>query len=138
MTSVVNDDMSNIDDMYLSFNTTLLDFMKDLSQSYAHIETFKKAWNIINLLTSMNPMSVQPLFDKNMSQYTKNIIARDESFFLAKDYTSELSSTGESVDLVHMVKSIWTTSMTQDDKNHVWEYLEILVALNHNIKMMNS
>lgn len=123
-------------DAHKEFNRALLEFIRDLAKSFPHVEDFRRAYASTNLMATLNPVMVQTLFNRFVGAYTDKILHRDESFFLQKDYSSDLAAAGESggaggsVEVVTVLKGIWAT-LAQGDKESIWRHLEVLVALNH-------
>lgn len=124
-------------DVYVEFNRALLEFIKDLSQSHPNVDFFRKYYTLVNLMSTMNPMTIQPLYDRNIKPYQQYILARDGTFFLNKDYTAEVTEVGESMDIVSVLKTLWI-GMSATDKDMVWRHLEVLVVLNQIITDNNN
>jgi hypothetical protein len=122
------------------FNRALLDFIRDLATSFPHVEGFRRAFAMTNLMATMNPPMVQGIFSRCVMPYAPRILAHDESFFLQKDYQSELSGFvgGEAqIELVSELKKIWS-GLDEEDKATVWKHMDLLIALNHAFESSKS
>lgn len=117
----------------VQFNKALLDLIKDLALSFPHIEGFRRAYASTNLMATIQPSMVQTLFNRFISSYTDQILQHDETFFLQKDYSEELATTGESIEIVAVLKKVWGGLQSQD-KDSIWKHMEVLVALNHAVE----
>jgi hypothetical protein len=115
-----------------TFNNAMLDFLRGLSSSFPLIDDFKRAYATVNILSSMNPPIVGTMFKTMCSQYFDRIVARDETFFLDNDFTDDMKSINESVDIVYMLKNVWA-SLGAEDKQSIWNHLTLLVALVPNV-----
>lgn len=115
------------------FNRALLDFIKDLALSFPHVEGFRRAYASTNLMSTIQPNMVQTLFNRFISSYTDQILQHNEAFFLQKDYSEELATAGENIEIVTVLKQVWTGLQSQD-KDSIWRHMEVLVALNHAVE----
>lgn len=121
-------------DCYATFNKAMLDFMRDLSTSFPVVEGFRRVYASTNLMATLRPTMIQAIFAKHVATpFSDKIIARDETFFMAKDYTNDVAVVGESAEFVSMIKTIWV-SLSQDDKDNIWKHMALLVTLNHMIE----
>ena len=119
-------------EMTSKFNRALLDFIRDLAKSFPQVEGFRRAYASTNLMSTLNPPLVQCIFSRYCSKYTDKILIHDDAFFIEKDYSDEMVSVGESMEIVSMIKDIWAT-LGQPEKDVVWRHMEVLIAISHTI-----
>jgi hypothetical protein len=85
--------------------------------------TFK---TFLSMLEKTNPTLVLKTFHENVSdKFAKEIVARDESFFMnyvASEYDNE------TVDIVDKMRTYWKT-LSPESKDCLWKYLFVLKEL---------
>ena len=117
---------------YNNFNKGLLDFIRDLAKSFPQVDGFRTAYASTNLMAMLNPTMIQGIFHKHCQPFVDRIIGHDDAFFLEKDYATEMAGTGESIEIVSIIKNIWGT-LDQSYKDTIWRHMEVLVALSFTI-----
>lgn len=112
------------------FNQTLLTLAMNIAESCPNslvgqnFKDIKKNINDKNNLTKFID-----LFTTKVLQYKTQIDSGDESFFMEKDYKSDLKECNDSyLSNVISVKSIWK-DLSEDNKHIVITYFQILCAL---------
>ena len=120
-------------ELHVKFNRALLDFIRDLASSFPQIEGFRRAYASTNLLSTIHPTFPQSLFNKYVTRYVDKILRRDETFFMQKDYTEEVTAAGESMEVVSILKTVWS-GLGEVDKDNIWKHMEVLVAINHAVE----
>lgn len=86
---------------------------KEISKTY---EKFK-------LLRKANADKSFLYFTQYILPYKQNIISRDENFFLGMEVDVDAK-----FDIVGMLKNCWTT-LTDDNKDVIWQYFSVLIQL---------
>jgi hypothetical protein len=132
---------SSVTDMYNSFSTLLLNFLNDLACSYPNLDIFEKSYNMVIALSNVEPTLVYNMVWANMRPFIHQIQQRDDSFFLEKDYkcyTKEFSMIGGNIDIIDAIKSIWSRSMSNEDKDCVWRHFDMLIGQGIVIANTNS
>ena len=107
------------------FNRKLEDFVDDLHPVIGHLPEYKLVSSGIKWLSQYDAQKNQQLFDKYVLEYYENrIMQRDEAFFLSSDNYGY-----QDMNLVQLLKSVWATSLTPNDKNAVWGHMQVLTVL---------
>lgn len=110
---------------YELFNRKLEDFVDDLRPVIGHLPEYMLVSSGIKWLSQYDAHKNQQLFDMYvLSQYEDHIVKRDEQFFLTSDnygYTD--------MNVVQLLKSVWSSSLTTNDKNAVWDHMQVLTLL---------
>lgn len=104
------------------FNSKLLEFFDEMT-IYDHVVNFSALKTVTKTIIAVTPDSPQKMFRSSVTdKYGKQIIDRNEAFFLEETY-KEADNT-----LVSSVKSVWK-SIDQKNKDIVWDYFNVLVYL---------
>lgn len=131
--------MASTADPWLLFNRKLEEFASDLATTYADVKDFKMLKNSIRLAVMMTPKVPQAIFHQYVYiPYEKQIIDKDEAFFMAEDYDEKLASVHANInlDIVQKIKTIWK-SLAEDQKDIIWKYMQVLVVLNRRCLQFN-
>ena len=117
------------------FNVKLKEFINDLITVYPQDEDLYTFKTSISMLLLVNDKQVIKIFkDFVYPKYKDHILQRDENFFLTHDYTDDVNSVGQNESpeftdqLIVKIKSYWKT-MTDDNKNVIWNYFTLLIKL---------
>jgi hypothetical protein len=101
-------------------------FIIELSEMYPNDEDFKSFLTTVKLMRSTNPSLVPKYIYEHTSQFEKEILEKDESFFI--DYS--FVEYGEHVDLDIFSKlKQYLKSMDQKSKENVWKYIQNIFKL---------
>lgn len=101
-------------------------FMVELSEMYPNDEDFSSFLTTIKLARSTNPSLVPKYIYEHTSQFEKQILEKDESFFI--DYS--FIEYGENVDLDIFSKlKQYLKSMDEKSKENVWKYVQNIFKL---------
>lgn len=108
------------------FNTQLEQFVTELRTLYPNDSDFGVFLTAVQHMKSYTPRKPVELFTEFVAgPYRAQIQERSESFFLSKDYSSEL---GGDFDFVPKLKQYWA-GMSKDSQEAAWKYLTLLLAL---------
>jgi hypothetical protein len=122
-----------------SFNKKMGEFLAELSTTFPEIQDLRLLKTSFTMMRSISDKTPQKLFDVHVAlRFGEQILRRDESFFLAYDYTDVIANipgveTKESLDIVGQLKAIWH-SLSDSNKEAVWKYLAVLLYLNSKCK----
>jgi hypothetical protein len=116
-------------DILETFNAKLGEFLNDLCLVCPRISEFRPAFQFAMNVDKRAGINV---FDKYANKYEPYIISKNEEFFLNKDFTSSSKA-----DLINEIKQVWTT-LSPENKEVVWKYLQVLLFLHKKIKSMNQ
>lgn len=118
-----------------TFNNKLLEFLNELKTTYPDIKEFEM-YNGLVLGSIMVDKSIpQKIFNKSVYiPYGSYIETEDEGFLLNADFS------GHGFDIetgfVNMIKSIWMR-LDQENKEILWLYMKLLIAINKQIEEKN-
>jgi hypothetical protein len=106
------------------------EFLKDLTNTFPDLKDIKLLRNGVNIAKVADMKLPQQVFDQTVAlKYEKQILEKDENFFMNEDYTEVLSTHGVDFNLVPQLKEVWT-SLDESNKDAVWKYMQVLVLLN--------
>jgi hypothetical protein len=111
-----------IDAFFNQFNS----FLVELKQMYPEDEDFPVFITTLSMMKSANPMLVINFVKSEIvDPFGVKIQAKDESFFISKDY-----ATRDDVDLniVDKIKQ-YIQGMSPETKETVWKYIDIITKL---------
>ncbi len=121
---------------YLSAFTNQMDaFASELTVMFPDDVDLKMALNMIRLIKKANPRKLLDIFEKFVSGYKTEILAKDERFFLNHDFNDVASKTGQSdytQSLVLQIKSHWS-EMSDESKEAAWQYFIVLFKLSEKL-----
>lgn len=101
-------------------------FMVELAEMYPNDEDFSSFLTTLKLVRTTNPSLVPKYIYEHTSQFEKQILEKDESFFI--DYS--FVEYGEHVDLDIFSKlKQYLKSMDQKSKENVWKYIQNIFKL---------
>jgi len=101
---------------FLSVIDQLIDDVYDVfPEAQEDIALFKYKYE---MMKKVNPKMIQQLFQKYVMPYKKQILDKDESFFLQKDYNE-----------FNIFKNIYAGVNDNQVKNTIWKYFQVLVML---------
>ncbi len=111
------------------FNAKLQEFVRDLSKSFPEVQDFKMFNTGLALALGMSATKPQQMFDALVARrYSQQIIDRDEKFFEDHEF-DQVSALTDDFDIVSRVRAVWDR-MDAANKDVVWKYLQVLLALN--------
>ena len=118
--------MSNL----TKFNLTLSNLIDDLIRvfpDYTNLEIFKEKFN---LLKSSNPRLILTYFKNTIYPYKSQIEAKEEKFFLEKDYKEDVTIENKqwALDEVLNLKTLWK-KLSPSNQETVWKYFLVLIKL---------
>jgi len=114
------------------FNVTFTEFIDDVISLFPNdsdLRMYKTA--IVTAIKFDNKLAINIFNDSVVNKYGKQLLDRDESFFLNHDY-NEVGINKEYNALIDKVKNYWTT-MNDENKNIVWKYFKVLILLSQKI-----
>ena len=111
-----------------AFATLLEQFVSQLKLAFPEEKQLHSYHRILSALLKTNPGIVVRGFKKFAIPHKEEILSRNESYFLAKDFTQECEDA--SVDIVTSIrlKELWKV-MSDDTKSVTWQYLCNLVTI---------
>ena len=108
-----------------AFFSQFTSFMSELAALYPEDNDFPLFIETLNMIKFANPMLVVTYVKNEMLPFADKVVARDESFFMNFNYHEK-----EDVDLnvVEKLKG-YISTMSENSKKVVWDYIDILVRL---------
>ena len=97
-----------------AFNEMLDQFLVELKETFPEDPSFKKYYNSFDIMRSANPRKCVEVFMKEISPYSSQIMAKDESVF-------------KSIELD--IKKHWGPDLSDGTKGAIWQYLQTLNIL---------
>lgn len=114
------------------FNETADEFCKDLVSTFPEVKEFKQLKSGLLLLKNVNEKQPRELFHKFVAEhFHKEIVAKDDSFFLNELHNHELlkGETSQWQNVLTLLRALWT-GLSEVNKNNIWKYFQVLLALN--------
>ena len=114
-----------------AFNNLIFKFTDDLIETFPEENDFKVYKRALTILKAANAKKMCVIFKSYSHIYKQKILSRDESFFLANEY-SEIKQANEDENTVEQVinklKLYWK-ELSDENKQKIWKYLETLIKL---------
>lgn len=112
-----------------AFNTVVFNFNDDLIETFPEENDFKVYRRGLEWLKQSNAKKICNLFKVYTFPYREKINSKDETFFLNTDYQDVVDTNDEGIVLViNKLKKYWTT-LSQENQDKVWDYLNTLIKL---------
>ncbi len=112
-----------------AFNTVVFNFNDDLIETFPEENDFKVYKRGLEWLKQSNAKKICNLFKVYTFSYREKINSKDETFFLNTDYQDVVDTNDEGIVLViNKLKKYWTT-LSQENQEKVWDYLNTLIKL---------
>jgi hypothetical protein len=105
------------------FNDMMQQFLEELVQTFPEEPAMKKYRNAFEMLRDANARACMENFMTSVNPYSKQIMAKDASFFL----------NNPSVFKDFNLSTIWTDDLSENTKNAIWQYLQTLYILGNTI-----
>lgn len=114
-----------------AFNNLIFKFTDDLIETFPEENDFKVYKRALTILKAANAKKMCVIFKNYSYIYKEKILSKDESFFLANEY-SEIKQANEDENTVEQVinklKLYWK-ELSDENKQKIWKYLETLIKL---------
>lgn len=121
--------MSNI---LTAFNDHFLDFLNDVQSVFPDDPDILAAKNALTMIRKANPKMIVKIWKKFIAdKYRAQIEANDISFFLTKDYSSDVASSGNSDKIMESIDRLREPirNMGPDNQAKVMKYIQNLTKL---------
>jgi len=111
------------------FNVTFNEFIDDIIRIFPNDQDLKvyKA-GIQTAIVLDNKYIITRFNDSIVDKYGKQLLERNDTFFLNHDYIDVISYNKEYNALILKVKNAWS-SMNNENKEIMWKYFKILILL---------
>lgn len=118
-------------DPYISFNKALKEFIKCSIERFPHVKELKMMLMSYKMLKTLSKKRPCKLFKSITHDCQDSIMNKDESYFL--QYGCDSSSIADTFNAT--IHKEWD-QMTDDDKNAIWQHLQVLVLLSHKCQII--
>lgn len=123
------------------FNRKLQDFLADLQPLLGHLPEYNLVSSSSKWLTQFDPRQNYQLFDRHVAApFGDRIKAMDEEFFMSDKIQVGIPSSNEGgpndggFGVVQLIRSVWSSRMSKQDREAVWAHLRVLVVLSERCK----
>jgi|UniRef100_A0A6C0BC51 hypothetical protein len=112
-----------------AFNTQLIRFFEDLSETYPEERDIKMALEAIQGLKKINPKMILELFYDHVYQPMHEAIGREDEVVVIEYANRKISTQFNEMSIaLVMFQKHWTT-MSDANRASIWKYLKVLCAL---------
>ena len=105
-----------------AFNELMDRFILELKETFPEEPMIKKWYNTIDLMKGANTSGMMELFMANVSPYSQQLMAKDETFFTAETNTIKFV---EDLNL----RKLWTPDLSPNTKDAIWQYIQTLFMM---------
>ena len=114
---------------YQAFNSMMQEFMNELIQTFPEEKSLKIENTKFATLKKANPKKIVETFMHAISPYTDSISKKDESILLENniDFLKKMN-----------IKNWWTSDLSANTKDAIWQYLNTLIMLGTTITSIPS
>lgn len=127
--------MSEVSERYLkAFCKNFMDLLEDLIRIFPEQVDFRMFQMGLRMISEREPQFIMSQFIDNVMQYREKIVSKDESFFL-DDRSNSIESQVQNkagagmVEKVLNLKSLWKDKLSEENKDIIWKYMQVLVLL---------
>jgi hypothetical protein len=99
-------------------------FVSELSAMYPDDPDFPLFLTTVRLLKTSNPSLLAKYIVENTSEYSEQIMNKNEQFFMEHNFESH----GVSIDILSKLKN-YIQTMSPPTKEHVWKYCQNIIRL---------
>ena len=110
-----------------AFNELMDQFIQELRSTFPEETAIKKWYNTIDLMKGANSKGMMELFMSNVTPYSQQLMAKDDSFFICD--TSNIKFVNDL-----NLKNLWTPELSENTKNAIWQYLQTLFMMGTTIQ----
>ena len=111
---------------YDVFNDKLVEFLKDLTSSFPHVDEFRKLKAGTMCIINIDPKKPRNVFHTMVAdKYRASILAKDEQFFLSHNYEAHKD---EWEDFIEELKRMWS-GLDANNKDTIWKYFNLLLLI---------
>jgi hypothetical protein len=108
------------------FNDMMEQFLEELVHVFPEEPAMKKYRNAFEMLRKANSRACMENFMQNITPYSKQVMAKDASFFLDNpDVFTDFK-----------LSNIWTADLSDHTKDAIWQYLQTLYILGNTISAL--
>lgn len=114
------------------FNQKAEEFCKDLVLTFPEVNEFKKLKSGLLLLKNVDERKPREFFNNYVGiNFKQQILSKDESFFLneVQNHVQAGMENAQWQTVIALLRHLWET-LNDDNKESIWKYFQVLVAIN--------
>lgn len=114
------------------FNDKAEEFCKDLVLTFPEVKEFKQLKSGLLLLRNVDEKKPCEFFNNYVgANFRQQIISKDESFFLTEvqNHVQNGVENAQWQTVIALLRNLWAT-LGDDNKESIWKYFQVLVAIN--------
>ena len=121
-----------------AFNNVVIDFIDDCILVIPQEPKFKIYKQALLIFKKYNPRKIPETFKSYLVLYRPQIDARDETFFLKSSFNEvheinkkleiEEEEQEEIFKVINEIKNYWK-ELSNENKNTIWEYMDVMIKL---------
>jgi hypothetical protein len=116
-----------------TFCNQLVQFFEDLTDTYPDEKDIGMAAQALKLMKQANPRMIHTFFmEKIHKEFAKHILEEDEEYLLRRAHEILNSQYAEINYAFWIFDKHWST-MTEANKQHVWDYMKALILLSQRV-----
>jgi len=114
------------------FNEIFQELLQDLIKVFPNDTDLRTYLFAVKGAMMVNEFIICKVFHSHLMVYESQVMEKDETFFLDKDYSEFHSNKVDIRTLVHKLKTCWTL-LTEENKETLWKYFRVLMILANKI-----
>ena len=115
-----------------AFNNHFFEFISDIQTTFPNDTDLQTAKNYMTMIRKANPKMIAKIWQKNItSKYKEEIAKGDLTFFLEKDYTSDIKNSENSSQIISCINRLKTPikEMSAENQAKSMKYIQNLTEL---------
>ena len=115
-----------------AFNNHFFEFISDIQTTFPNDTDLQTAKNYMTMIRKANPKMIAKIWQKNItSKYKEEIAKGDMTFFLEKDYTSDIKNSENSSQIISCINRLKTPikEMSAENQAKSMKYIQNLTEL---------
>ena len=112
-----------------AFNSQLIAFFDDMSDTYPEEKDIKSAAEALKALKKMNPRMIHSKFMEVVHAEFKDPISKRDEVYLVNRAHEILNSQYSDMAFAFWIFDKHWKTMTEANKKHVWDYCNVLIVL---------
>jgi len=115
-----------------AFNNHFFEFISDIQTTFPDDTDLQTAKNYMTMIRKANPKMIAKIWQKNIaSKYKEEIAKGDMTFFLEKDYTSDIKNSENSSQIISCINRLKTPikEMSAENQAKSMKYIQNLTEL---------
>ncbi len=116
-----------------AFNTQLVNFFEDMSNTYPEEKDIKTAAEALKVMKRLNPKMIHTNFMEIVHKEFKDPIMRTDEDYLVKRAHEILQQQYSDMAFAFWIFDKHWKTMTEANKKHVWDYCKVLIILSEKV-----